>query len=173
MKDDINTIHSTDTTLTFADKTSNLWKLKIEQYNTMLNDLIRTTYKKASDNIHNKISTDGEKLMKDKDIINWILRNGKNECFITLKDYKPNFKHNPKVRLINSAKNEISKNIHEKINDKLRDLINQWKVTSEVIGWFLKIPDKNKYTFAICGIKDFYSFLLKKLLTNALNALNW
>ena len=70
MKNDINTIHSTDTTLTFADKTSNLWKLKIEQYNTMLNDLIRTTYKKASDNIHNKISTDGEKLMKDKDIIN-------------------------------------------------------------------------------------------------------
>ena len=70
MKDDINTIHSTDTTLTFADKTSNLCKLKIEQYNTMLNDLIRITYKKASDNIHNKISTGGEKLMKDKDIIN-------------------------------------------------------------------------------------------------------
>ena len=27
-KDDINTIHNTDTTLTFADKTSNLYKLK-------------------------------------------------------------------------------------------------------------------------------------------------
>ena len=141
----------------------------------MLNDLIRTTYKKASDNIHNKISTDGEKLMKDKDIINWILRNGKNECFTTLKDYKPNFKHNPQVRLINPAKNEISKNIHEKINDKLRDSlrINQWKVTSEFIGWVLKIPDKNKYKFAMFDIKDFYSFILKKLLTNALKSLNW
>ena len=70
----------------------------------MLNDSITTTYKKASDNIHNKINTDGKKLMKDKDISNRILANGKNECFITLKDHKPNVKNNPKVRLINPAK---------------------------------------------------------------------
>ena len=44
--------------------------------------------------------------------------NGKNECFITLKGQKRNFKNNPKIRLINSAKNEmgrISKNILDKI----------------------------------------------------------
>ena len=56
LKDDINTIHNTDTTLTFADKTSNLYKLKKEKYQKMLNDSITTTYKKASDNIHNKIN---------------------------------------------------------------------------------------------------------------------
>ena len=89
MKGDINTIHNTDTTLTFADKTSNLYKLKKEQYQKMLNDSITTTYKKASDNIHNKINTDGKKLMKDKDVLNRMLTNGKNECFITLKDHKP------------------------------------------------------------------------------------
>ena len=55
LKDDINTIHNTDTTLTFADKPSNLYKLKKEQYQKMLNDSITTTYKKARDNIHNKI----------------------------------------------------------------------------------------------------------------------
>ena len=54
LKDDINTIHNTDTTLTFADKTSKLYKLKEEQYQKMLNDSITTTYKKASDNIHHK-----------------------------------------------------------------------------------------------------------------------
>ena len=73
----------------------------------MLNDSITKTYKKASDNIHNKINTDGKKLMKGKDILNQMLTNGKNECFITLKELKPNFKNNPKARLINPAKNEI------------------------------------------------------------------
>ena len=174
LKEDINTIHSTDTTLTFADKTSSLYKLKKEQYKKMLNDSITTTYKKASDNIHNKINTDGKKLMKDKDILNRMLTNGKNECFITLKDHKPNFKNNPKVRLINPAKNEIfriSKNIVDKINHQLRDSlrINQWKETSEVIEWFLKILVKNRYKFIIFDIKDFYPPISEKLLTNALN----
>ena len=44
----------------------------------MLNDSITATYKKASGNIHNKINTDGKKLMKDKDILNRMLTNGKN-----------------------------------------------------------------------------------------------
>ena len=138
LNDDINTTHNTNTTLLFADKTSNLYKLKKEQHQKMLNDSITTTYKKTRDNIHNKINTDGKKLMKDKDVLNRMLTNGKNECFITLKDHKPNFKNNPKVRLINPAKNEIgriSKNILDKINHQLRDSlrINQWKDTSGVI----------------------------------------
>ena len=104
----------------------------------MLNDSTTATFKKTSDNIHNQINTDGKKPMKDKDVLNRMLTNGKNECFITLKDHKPNFNNNPKVRLINPAKNEIgriSKNILEKINHQLRDSlrINQWKNTSGVI----------------------------------------
>ena len=67
----------------------------------MLNDSI------TSHNINNKINTDGKKLMKDKDIFKSMLTNGKNKCFITLKDHKPNFKNNSKVRLINPVKNEI------------------------------------------------------------------
>ena len=51
-------IHSKGSTLSFADKTSNLYKIKKEHYYKMLKDSITTTYKKASDNIHNKIKTD-------------------------------------------------------------------------------------------------------------------
>ena len=131
MKEDKNTIHKTGTTLTFADKSSNLYILKQEQYQKMLTDSIITTYKKASDNVHNKINTDGKKLVKDKDTLNLMLKNGKNECFITLKHHKPNFKSNLKVKLINPAKNEIgqiSKNILDKINYQLIGSlrINQW-----------------------------------------------
>ena len=83
-----------------------------------------------------------------------MLTNGKNECFITLKDHKPNFKNSPWVRLMKPAKNgkgRISKNILEKINHKLRDFlrINLWKDASEVTEWLLKIVDKNTYKFAI------------------------
>ena len=89
-----------------------------------------------------------------------MLVNGKNECFITLKDRKRNFKNNPKKRMINSAKNEvgrISKNILDKIKQQLRDSLrnNQLKDTSEVAQWFLKIPVKNRYKFAIFSITDF------------------
>ena len=100
--------------------------------------------------------------MKDKDMLNRMLTKGKNQCFITLKEHKPNFKNNkkdPKVRLINCAKNEvgqIGKNIFNKINYKQRGSlrINQWKDTSEFIGSFLKTADENRYKFAICNVKD-------------------
>ena len=47
--------------------------------------------------------------------------------------------------------------------------INQWKDTSEVIEWFCKIPDKNRYKFLIFDIKDIYLSISEKLLTNTLN----
>ena len=74
----------------------------------MLNDLT-TTYKKARDIIHNKLNTDGKTLIKDKNILIKILTNGNSECFIMIIDYKPNFKNNPKVRLVNPVKNEIGR----------------------------------------------------------------
>ena len=71
-----------------------------------------------------------------------MLTNRKNECFITLKDLKSNFKNNPKVRLTKPAKNEIgriSKNIFDKIKYKLRDSLrtNMQKDTSAVMESFL------------------------------------
>ena len=86
------------------------------------------------------------------------------------------FKNNPKVRLINPAKNKIgwiSKNILDKtssINHNLRKSlsINQWKDASEVIEWFLKITYRNRYKFAIFEIKDFYLSIPEKLLTKVL-----
>ena len=64
----------------------------------------------------------------------------------------------------------ISKNILNNINRQLRNSlrINQWKDTHKLIGWFLTIPDKNRYKFPIFDIKDFYPSISKKLLTNAL-----
>ena len=174
LKNDIKTIKTTTTTLTFADKTLNLYKLTKDEYNKLLNDSITSTYKKVNENVHERINGIGKGLIKEKAVINRMLTNGKNNCFITLKDHKENFQNNPKVRLINPAKNEIgriSKNILDKINKELITLmnINQWKDTSEVIEWFKNIPEKNKHNFIVFDIKDFYPSISKKLLTDALN----
>ena len=64
--------------------------------------------------------------MKNKEVIKRMFVNGKQNCFITLKDHKPNFKNNPTVRFLNPAKNElcrISKTILDKINVNLCNLV--------------------------------------------------
>ena len=85
--------------------------------------------------------------------------NGKNECFVTLQDHKPNFENKLPTRLINPAKNEIgriSKNIVQTTNTNLRNILqlHQWKNTSSVIEWFKDIKEKKLYKFMMFDIKD-------------------
>ena len=66
-------------------------------------------------------------------IANKLLIGNRNECikkreaFISFKDHKENFENNPKCRLINPAKSDsgkINKSILDKINTKLRSILN-------------------------------------------------
>ena len=100
--------------------------------------------------------------------------NGKNSCFITLKDHKSNFLNNPKTRLLNLVKNEfgkISKVTLDKINLNLRNAtkVNQWKNTNEVISWFKSIKNKQNFKFISFDIKDFYPTITKELLSKCLS----
>ena len=95
--------------------------------------------------------------MKDQHSLSRMIRNGKNECFITLEDHKTNFKNNPKERLIN-----LAKNLENQIKPRYSLRIKQWKDTSEVTERFVKITDKSRYKFASSCISE-------KLLANALN----
>lgn len=86
LKKDIRIINTTDTTLTFADKTSNLYTLPKENYNKLHNNAVTSTYKKVNMNIHHRINSEGKKIMKNQEISNRLLINGNEEAFITLKD---------------------------------------------------------------------------------------
>ena len=97
---------------------------------------------------------------------------GKHNCFVTLKDHKPNFQNNPTARPFNPSKNElgrISKTISDKINVNLCNSLhlNQWKKTQEVIDWLKDIDNKQHYKFFMFDIKDFYPLVSKELLTDA------
>ena len=84
------------------------------------------------------------------------------------------FRSNPKFRLLNPAKTELgklSKNILERINNKLRSSLNlnQWKNSFEVIQWFKNIKNKNSCTFTTFDIDEFYPSITQKLLSDAIN----
>ena len=119
------------------------------------------TYKKGNSNINKIINEKGRKIANKKNILYRIQVNGKEECFIALKDHKLNFENNATARLINPAKNEIgriSKVILENINKESRNKLQlqQWNNTTAVINWFKKIENKNKYKFMIFDIRDFH-----------------
>ena len=103
----------------------------------------------------------------------------KAESYVTVKDTKPDFENNPKFRLLNPNKGNIGKFIKEisqDINNQLRAKTeyNQWKNSSEVIKWFTKIDSKDRSTFILFDIDQFYPSITEKLLNEALDwALNF
>ena len=173
MKENVSKIRKSKKTLTPADKTSNMYKLSKEEYDHLKINSITSKYKKASEKNKEKIEKAGAKFAKDKGVYDRIEKNGKNECFITLKDHKPNFQNHPTTRLINPSKNEkgrISKVVLDDINNKLKTAlgVKQWKSTGDVIEWFKGIPNKRNHTFTVFDIKDFYPSITENLLKEAL-----
>ena len=175
LKEDIKKINQSDKTLTFADKSSNMYRLTKEEYVKMRRNAITSTYKKTNSNIKKRIDIKGKQIMEnvDKEILDRMDINSKNTCFITLKDHKENFLNNPTVRLINPAKNElgrIRKAILDNISKRLctRLNINPWKNTGSVIEWFKKIEQKHLYKHIMFDIKDFYRSIKDELLNKGL-----
>ena len=171
LKEDIKKINQSDKTLTFADKSSNMYRLTKEKYVKMRRNAITSTYKKTNNNIKKRIDIKGKQIMEhvDKGISDRMEIGSKNTCFITLKDHKENFLNNPTVGLINPAKNElgrISKTILDNINKHLCTSlnINRWKNTASVIEWFKRIEQNHLYKF-IFDIKDFYQSIQEELLS--------
>ena len=93
---DIKNIASSKKTLTPADKTSNFYEITKEKYEQLFNNSITKTYKKANLSITKTINE--HKITNKKNIIDRIQVSRKEECFITLKDHKPNFENNATAR---------------------------------------------------------------------------
>ena len=67
------------------------------------------TYTYINSNVTETINEQGKKIANKKNILDRTQVNGKEECFITLKDHKQNFENNATTRLINPVKNEIGR----------------------------------------------------------------
>ena len=56
LQQDLRRMKASNKTMTFADKTTNIYRLTREEYGKILNDSVTATYKKANNNIKKKIN---------------------------------------------------------------------------------------------------------------------
>ena len=171
---DTDDIKKSDRLLIAADKTTNFYKVGLDQHNKLLQDNITKDYKKATPSLEKDINKEDKKIATGLKLDDRIDTTAKSQAFITLKDHKPNFKNKPKCRLINPTKSEIgkiSKQILERINTKTRAATNsnQWKNTNEVLNWYNRIDNKNSNSFICFDVCEFYPSISEDLLNKALD----
>ena len=156
-----------------ADKICNLYKVEKEDYKKYLRDNITKTYKKSTNSKVIRVDLDGKKIA-DKLLISDIADQfQKHDAFITVKDHKESFPHNPSFRLINPSKSDtgkVSKTILDRMNKEITSSVrvNQWKNSSAVIKWFRNIENKSNCSFIIFDIQDFYPSISLSLFNRAI-----
>ena len=161
LAEDINHIKSSENLLILADKTTNLYEMTPEQYNTILTNSVRKTYRKAERGTQLNIDRNAKTISKTLQLEKRLERYAERPAFISLKDQKEIFKHNTKCHLINLFKSEmgiVSKSFLEEINNKLNKNLcyNQWLSTSTLIEWFRAIETKENCKFIKFDIAEFY-----------------
>ena len=65
LQQDLRRMKASNKTMTFADKTTNIYRLTKEEYDKILNDSITATYKKANNNIKKKINATRKQVLSN------------------------------------------------------------------------------------------------------------
>ena len=107
--EDIKNIKSSKKMFISADKTQNFYEIKKEDHEKILYENVTESYKKANPLLPKKINIEGKKIAKEFNLDDKLNIMVKQQCFVTIKDYKPNFCTNPKYRLLNPTKSELGK----------------------------------------------------------------
>ena len=83
--------------LSRSQKSSSFLQIKHHIYTKWRQINTTSAYKKIPAKINNKVNADGKKIVENKDVVNRLFVNGRNSCFLTLKDHNPHFLNNPKI----------------------------------------------------------------------------
>ena len=175
LKKDSMDIKSEEKVYLSSDKTDNFYKIDPVEYNKLLENNITANYKKSSDVKFEQVTSDDVNLTKLLEIDDRVYKTTKRQAFVTLKDHKPNFRNNPKCRLLNPTKTElgrVSKQKTDKINSILREKLgfNQWRNTKSAVKWYINLRQKHKLSFIQLDVDGFYGSISEKLF---LEALEW
>ena len=170
---DVKEIRSSEKVLVFADKSTNIYEVEKEEYNTLLNNNITTTYKKTNSEVKDAIDREAKVIADKLGLTDKMERLAEKPAFVTLKDHKENFRSHPKCRLINPAKSEVghvSKAILERVVAAVAEetQLNQWRNTSTVIEWFKNTKYKSQSRFIKFDICEFYPSISEELLDKAI-----
>ena len=177
LKKDLKTINTEKRMIVPADKSTNYYKVDQDMYKDLLQKNITKDYKKADENIIEKINKEDKDIAKKLEIDDRVYKTSKRETFLTLKDHKPNFPNNPKCRILNPTKPELGKVSKKKLEIivkvvREKSQLNHWRNTQEVIMWFQKInnsiTERERLSFINFDVIDFYPSISEKLLLDAL-----
>ena len=157
-----------------ADKKTNYYKTKPEDYQNLLDKNVTKSYKKASTKEPDNITHTDKDIATKLKLDDRIETTPRNAPFIKLKDHKDDFTNKPQCRLINPTKSEIgiiSKQILDRINKSILQStnVNLWRSTTDTINWFKAIPDKYNHAFITFDVCEFYPSITENLLAKALN----
>ena len=142
---DVNNINASSSVYVSADKTNNIYKMEIENYDKMLRDNIKANYKKTETATISHINMEAKYITEKFKLADRVEQCPRNQAFITIKGHKPNFPNNSKWRLINPAKSNlgrISSQLLKEINVNIRKKpsLQQWRNTAAVMSWFKNFP---------------------------------
>ena len=131
LDEDIKNIKSSKKMFISADKTQNFYEIKKEDHEKILYENVTKAHKKANPLLPKKINIEAKKIAKEFNLDEKLKIMVKQQCFVTIKDHKPDFRTNPKYRLLNPTKSELgklSKHILQTINTELQNKlkVNQW-----------------------------------------------
>ena len=173
MRTDINNIKNSGKVVVAADKSTNLYKMDKDEYESHLVNSITSTYKKSNHDKVEHINNNAYECAKDLELEDRMEQLQTSEAFITVKDHKESFNVSPSFRLINPSKTDIgrvSKQLLDDINKELllHTQVNQWKNTHSVIEWFNQIRGKRRCTFIQFDIENFYPSISSELFDKAI-----
>ena len=173
LNSDITKIKKSKKIIVSADKSTNLYKMEVDQYRKIVKENVTKTYKKAPETTEKDINQDASKIVTKLKLAEKVQQYSSDECFVTLKDHKDNFNANPQCRLINPAKSQvgkISKQLLQKTVAKVKEKsgFNLWKNDDDAIVWFSKLDGKKNSKFIKFDIESFYPSITETLLNKAL-----
>ena len=111
----------------FADKTSNIYKMPLHNYNKVLKENITRTYKHAPLKLDASINFEAKLRASKLAVTDCIKRFAKTPAYITLKNHKENFDASTPFRLTNPCKSQIrkvSKRLLKGLNNDLLAILN-------------------------------------------------
>ena len=153
-----------------ADKTNNMYEMPFKDYDKLMKSNITKNYKKTnqSNNMEKIINYETKKISDELNISDRVGTLTKKESYALIKDHKPNYINDPKIRMICPARPDIGKisskilkNIVSTIKAKLK--LNLWTNTKEATDWFMENSNLRNPSFIQFDINDFYPSISKNL----------
>ena len=109
LKEGLKLINSSKTIFLSADKTQNFYEIPKDDYEKIIHENVTKKYKKPNMSLPKRINREARKIARTFDVADRVDTMAKEECFITLKDHKEDYRTSSKYRLLNPTKSQLGK----------------------------------------------------------------